>query len=63
MVMVVLSSEIVSEKWRPAASIVYWMFYSGGVALLGVKAFYLHSWRKLLIYGSVPYLITIILLS
>ena len=59
MLMVVLASELVSEKYRPSAGMCVWLFFSLAEVLLGIQAIYVKNWRDLQLISSLPYLIVL----
>lgn len=58
--MVVLLSEFVSTKYRPAAVTLVWFFFSVALCLLGLKAYFIRDWKILFIVNSIPYIFVVL---
>eukprot|EP00794_Sanderia_malayensis_P010688 gene10688-11824_t len=56
----VLISEFVGPRHRPLAGITLWIAYSAGIALLGVIAYFVRTWKLLIIICTAPYFFTFI---
>eukprot|EP00794_Sanderia_malayensis_P018704 gene18704-20592_t len=59
----VLISEFVGPRHRPLAGITLWIAYSAGIALLGVIAYFVRTWKLLIIICTAPYFFTFIFLK
>ena len=57
--MFVLMSEYVGPKWRQFAGMMLWLSYSVNVVLLGVIAYFVLTWKMLLIITAAPFFITL----
>ena len=58
--MVVLLSEFVSTKYRPAVVTIVWFFFSIALCLLGLKAYFIREWKLLFIAVSAPYILVVL---
>ena len=54
--MFVLASEFVGPKYRAFAGTILWFFFGVALMLLGLKAYYIRTWKMLLITCTVPYI-------
>ncbi|XP_065060634.1 organic cation transporter-like protein [Rhopilema esculentum] len=52
---IVLISEFVGPKWRPFAGIAIWLISAVSVVILGVIAFFVQTWKTLMIVITAPY--------
>ena len=55
MLMFVLMSEYVGPKWRPFAGITLWLSFAASVVVLGVIAYFVQTWKMLMILTTAPY--------
>lgn len=53
--MFILISEFVGPKHRPLAGITLWLAFSCSLALLGLKAYFIRTWKMLMIACTAPY--------
>lgn len=58
--MFILISEFVGYKYRPMAGILLWFFFTIGLCLLGLKAYFIRQWKLLMIVCTAPYLFMIV---
>ena len=55
----VLLSEIVANDYRPLAGTLIWCFFPVSYCLMGIKAYFIRSWKTLFIVCSAPYALVI----
>jgi len=55
--MFILISEYVGPKWRPFAGITLWLSFALSVVVLGVIAYFVQTWKILMIITTAPYFI------
>ncbi len=58
--MFVLVSEFAGPKYRPLAGITLWIAFSFSIALLGLKAYFIRTWKLLVIVCTAPYFIVFV---
>ena len=58
--MFVLISEMVGQKYRPAAGISIWLFFTIGLCIMGLKAYLVPHWRTLYIICHAPYIFVLL---
>ena len=58
--MYVLISEIVGEKYRPGAGIIFWFFFTVALCMMGLTAFFIRKWKILFIVSTAPYFIALL---
>lgn len=56
----IMISEVVGGKYRAPAGNIVWLFYTAALCLLPLKAYLIDSWQMLFFYGSIPYLVMLI---
>ena len=57
--MFIYISEYVGHKYRPAAGIGMFMFFTVGLAAVGLKAFFIREWKMLFIVCTAPYIFVV----
>ncbi|XP_065678619.1 organic cation transporter-like protein isoform X2 [Hydra vulgaris] len=60
--MFILSSELVGLRYRPAAGIILWFFFTLALVMLGLVAMKVRKWKMLMIFSTAPYFLVIPLL-
>ena len=58
--MFIILVELVGPKYRAAAGIGYWGFFSAGLFVMGLKAYFIPNWKTLYIASTIPYIIIIV---
>ena len=58
--MFVLISELVGEKYRPRAGIVFWLFFTLALCIMGLTAYFIRKWKILFITCTAPYFIGLV---
>ncbi|XP_066923418.1 solute carrier family 22 member 3-like [Clytia hemisphaerica] len=56
----VMITEVTGEKWRPFAGNLLWIFYAIALCILPLKAYFIDSWKVLVVVCSAPYLILLL---
>ena len=56
----ILASEFVGTRYRPMAGNLLWLFFTIGLILLGVKAYFIRQWKILIIVCTAPYVFCLI---
>ena len=54
--MFILISEYVGSMYRPFAGIIIWFFFTIGLCILGLKAYFIRNWMTLYIVCTAPYI-------
>ena len=54
--MFVMASEFVGERYRPMCGILLWAAFTLGLVILGVQAYFIREWKTLLIVCTAPYI-------
>ena len=60
--MVVYSTETVSERKRTSSSLISWVGYSTSSLLLVFTASFASNWKNLLFYATLPYLSIVVIM-
>ncbi|XP_057314092.1 solute carrier family 22 member 3-like [Hydractinia symbiolongicarpus] len=58
--MFILISEVVGSRFRPLAGIILWVFFTLGLCILGLKAYFIREWKILFIVCTVPYVFVLL---
>lgn len=61
-VIVVYTTETVSEKKRTMGSLVVWIAFSVGNLLMTLTSYLTQSWRKVMFYTTMPYIFIVVML-
>ena len=54
--MFVLATELVGPEKRALAGTLVWIYFTAALLILGLKAYFVRSWRTLLILSSAPWI-------
>eukprot|EP00794_Sanderia_malayensis_P018702 gene18702-20590_t len=57
--MFVMASEFVGNKYRPMAGIILWLFFTIALVIVGVKAYFIRKWKILFMICTAPYIFTL----
>ena len=55
--LVIMASELVGTKFRPAASMSLWVFSGLALCFMGLQAYYIREWKTLCMILTAPYII------
>ncbi|XP_066928941.1 organic cation transporter protein-like [Clytia hemisphaerica] len=58
--MFVLMNEIVGERYRPGAGIVFWFFFTIALCIMGLTAYFIRKWKTLMIISAAPYFVVLL---
>ena len=59
-IMFILISELVGARYRPAAGILFWFFFTIALCIMGLKAYFIRKWKILFIICSAPYFVVLL---